>query len=77
MSNLFTLNWGDFGKGIVTAFVASLVTSLMQIIDGGVFPTNDQLIVCLKVAGIAGVAYLLKNLLTNDEGKFLKANVNS
>jgi len=74
MSNIFTLNWADLGKSILLTFLTSLVTAVYQIIQLGDFPTWEQLLVNIKVAGLAALAYLIKNLLTNDSGEFMKPN---
>lgn len=74
MSNIFTLNWADLGKGIVTAILAAFLTSVYAIFQAGALPTLADLKVAGLAGAVAGGAYLVKNLLTNNEGSFLKAN---
>ena len=63
------LNLRDLLNGLVVAFLTASLTGLITILDSGVLPTLEQ----LKSAGLAGLvaslAYLLKNLVTNSEGK--------
>jgi hypothetical protein len=75
MSNFFTLNWGDLGKGVLMTILMSIGTALLTILEAGDLPTVSQLIAISKIAGIAGLTYLIKNALTNNEGKFLKPDV--
>ncbi len=72
MSNFLNLNWNDFGKGLVVAVLTVVVGMIGDIIATGGFPTGPQ----WKAIGLAGlsaaIAYILKNLLTNSEGKLLR-----
>lgn len=74
MSNIFTLNWADLGKGVVMAILGAFLTSLYAIFQAGALPTAAD----LKVAGLAalvtGGSYLIKQLLTNNEGSLLAPN---
>lgn len=74
MSNIFTLNWADLGKGVVMAILGAFLTSIYAIFQAGALPTLADLHVAGIAAAITGGSYLLKNLLTNNEGSFLKAN---
>lgn len=69
MSDLFTLNWKDFLKGLVIAILTPAVLIIQQSIDLQVWTFNWKQISMAAIAG--AVAYLLKNMLTNSEGKFL------
>lgn len=68
-SSFGKLNLRDLLNGLVVAFLTASLTGLITILDSGVLPTLEQ----LKAAGLAGLvaslAYLLKNLVTNSEGK--------
>lgn len=74
-SGIFTINWKDVIKSTIVAGTTILLATLLQIIEGGSFPTVPQLVAALKVAGLAAAAYLLKQLTTNNEGEFLKKDV--
>jgi len=68
MSNFLKINVADIIKGFIVAGFAAIGTALMPLLESGVLPTLAQ----LQSAGIigltAGIAYLLKNLLTNSDG---------
>ena len=71
-SNFLTLNWKDILKGFVVAIVAALLTGVYEAIQlGGLEFTwlfwKPVLITSLG----AGVAYLIKNVFTNNEDKIL------
>ena len=65
------LNWLDLGKGFVVANFSALITSVYQIIQAGtpiIFAwAFFQPIVYVSVG--AGLAYLIKNVFTNSDGK--------
>jgi hypothetical protein len=73
-STIFTLNWKDLGKGAITAVITAFLTTISVGIYAGRFPSVEE----LKAAGLtslaAGCAYIVKNLLTNNQGEFLKAD---
>lgn len=71
MSNLFSLNWGDVGKGMLMAFLTTVLGALYTVIQSGTFPTLEQL-GTMGMAGLAaGIAYLMKNFVTNSQNKLL------
>lgn len=72
MSNLFKLNLNDLGKGVVVAVliaVLQLVLSLLQ--NKGLELKVEDLKSIVDVALKGGMAYLLKNLLTDSSGNVL------
>jgi len=68
-SSFGKLNLRDLVNGLVVAFLTASLTGLITILDSGVLPDLSQ----LKAAGLSGLvaalAYLLKNLVTNSNGK--------
>lgn len=70
---LGTLNKNDWKKGVITALLVGAASAVLPAISAGTLFT----MVVLKAAGggaIAGlVGYILKNLGTNSEDKFLTA----
>ena len=70
-SNFFTLNWSDFGKGIVVAVMTSVLTYVYQAVETGDF-TQIEWKVVGTTAALSAVGYLFKNLVTNSEGEVLK-----
>lgn len=75
MSSFLTLNYKDFGKGIIVAIIASVLAWLYQSVSAPGFHLSDFLTIdwseLLKVAVEAGIAYLSKNLVTDSSGKVL------
>jgi hypothetical protein len=71
-SSIFSLNWGDFGKGLIVAFLTAFLATIGQAVELGQLPTLPMLKVAAIAGATAGIAYIIKNLLSNDEGKFLK-----
>lgn len=81
---MFKLSLGDWGRGIIVAILAPAfiaVTSVLGAIInapgfdawsvdyGALFHSLTNTLIVSSYG--AGVGYILKNLLTNDEGKFL------
>lgn len=71
-SSFLNLNLNDLLKGVLVAVLTVLVGSLLPLLESGSLPTLAEFGGIAKAAGIAGVAYLLKNLLTGVTGTFLK-----
>jgi len=76
MSKLGTLNWNDLKRGLITAVLAGFTLPLLAAIQTpgfDVFSANWSAIFTLAVNGASAgfVAYLVKNLGTSSEGKFL------
>ena len=61
-SNLFTLNWNDFGKGLLMAILTPVLVLVQQSIDAGGLVFNWKALGIAAVAG--GVGYLVKNFFT-------------
>ena len=69
-SHLFSLNLRDLGKGIITAVFAGVVGYLYQALNTAGFSVdtlNWSLI--LQVAISSGLGYVLKNALSDKDGK--------
>lgn len=69
-STFFKLNLKDFGKGLLVAVLSAVITYLYQAVQNGSLATIDPSVL-LQVAVGALLAYLLKNLVTNSDGKVL------
>lgn len=71
-SPLFTLQWKDAFKGIITAALTSVITAVIEIIGKGGLPTPSD----WKTIGVTGLAaalgYIMKNYFTNSNDKFAK-----
>lgn len=71
MSQLFKLNSSDFTRGLIVAVLAAVVAAFGEALK---MPNFDFLAydwsTLVTVALTAGLAYLSKNFLTSDNGKF-------
>ena len=69
------INIHDLLKGGVVALFMAFLTSLLQVFESGHLPDSSQLLAAL-IAGItAFLAYIGKNLITNNQDELLKKNV--
>jgi Flp pilus assembly pilin Flp len=69
MSVFGTINWLDFGKGVLIAFGTVVLLGLYQILNEGRLPTTAEL-GTLALAGLAAaLSYVLKNFFTNSKNK--------
>ena len=66
MTNLFSLGWNDAVKGLVMAVLAGVVTFIYGSLGTGI-DWNEV----LQVAISSGLAYIIKNYLTDSEGRIL------
>ena len=71
-SKLFSVNWKDGIRGLFLSIMTSAGIALQHVLDSGLVPDKAS----LKTAGIAGVAaglaYVIKNFLTNSNDEMLK-----
>jgi len=71
-SNFLTLNWKDFSRGLLIAFLTAVLTGVINILDTGAVFTWVTLKPVL-IAGIsAALSYLLKCLATNSQDQMFK-----
>jgi hypothetical protein len=69
MSTFFNLNIQDLAKGLIVTVLTSVLTIAYNTVNAGSL-TFDWKAIGLT-ALTSGLAYLMKNLLTNSEGQFL------
>jgi len=69
-STLFTLNTKDFIKGLVVAVLSAVVTILYNTIQTGTLDFDWKQIGVMALT--SALAYIMKNLLSNSNGLFLK-----
>jgi hypothetical protein len=75
MSNIFSINLKDFGKALVVVVASAALQFLFELVQAKGFAISaDDWIQLLNVAVIAGLGYLVKNVLTNNQGEFLKGD---
>ena len=61
-SNFLSLNWNDFGKGLLMAVLTPVLVLVQQSVDAGSLVFNWKSLAIAAVAG--GVGYLIKNFFT-------------
>lgn len=71
-SRLGKINIRDLIKGVIVAGFMGGLASIYDILQSGVLPTKEQLLKAGLLALGAAIAYLLKNVFTNQEDKFMK-----
>lgn len=72
MSNFLSLNLKDFFKGFLMAILVPALLIVQQSLESGVLTFNWKQIAIASISG--AIAYLIKNVLTNSDGNFLKRN---
>lgn len=70
-SEIYKLNVKDLIKGFIVAVLSIVVTGLITSLNSGLMPSIQELKVLLVTGLGSGLAYLLKNFLTDSEDKFL------
>lgn len=76
-SELFKLDWGDLLKGFIVAFLTAFITAVYQAIEAGTFELTWLFFKPITLVGLGGgLAYILKNWLTNSNDKFIKKEEN-
>ena len=71
-SKFLTLDWKDFSRGLLIAFLTAVLTGVINILDTGAVFTWGTIKPVL-IAGIsAALSYLLKCLATNSQDQLLK-----
>lgn len=76
-SKFLNINLHDLAKGAILAALTVLINSLLQFLDAGHLPDLEQLKKSLLAALITGLAYLLKNMLTDENARFLPLKTQS
>lgn len=72
-SEFLNLNWKDLVKGFIVAMIGALLTTVVALLEAGTIEFTWafwQPVVYTSVG--AGIAYLLKNWLTNSKDEFIK-----
>ena len=71
-SKFLTLDWKDFSRGLLIAFLTAVITGIIELLDSGAIFTWLTLKPVL-IAGVSGaLAYLLKCLMTNSQDQMFK-----
>lgn len=67
MSSFGTLNWKDFGKGLLIAVLTAIFTIIYTTVQAGSLTFDWKAI--LTAAITAALAYISKNLFTNSQNQ--------
>jgi len=68
----------DLVKGFITAILLAILTGLYSSINEGTFPPSVEGWKAMGVTALGGgIAYLLKNWLTNSDDQFLKKEISN
>ena len=69
MSKFFNINIQDLTKGLILTVLSSTLTIIYQTVSAGSLTFNWKEIGLIALT--SGIAYLMKNLLTNSNGEFM------
>lgn len=67
MSALFRLNWKDLLRGLIVTSLAAGLSMLLEALRVGVIDWRNVAVAALSAA----IGYIIKNLLTDDQNKFV------
>ncbi|MFA9221022.1 MAG: hypothetical protein ACEQSL_07535 [Sediminibacterium sp.] len=71
-AKLFALKASDFVKGFIMAVLTTILPLIYTTLSQGSIPSDKASWMQFAAFGLAsGVAYIMKNFLTNSEDKFL------
>lgn len=70
-SKFLSLNWHDVKKSIHVVLTTSVIPAILVVLDGGRFPTLGEWRTFALLLASSWCGYLLKNIFTNSEDKFL------
>lgn len=66
------VNWRDGLHGFVVAFLTAFLTGLLESLQTGHLPSVASAKVHLSMGLVAGLSYIIKQLLQNESGVLLK-----
>ena len=70
-SNFFSLNLFDILKGLVVSVIATVLTAILNLLQTGADLFSLDWKSILTIAITSGIAYIVKNLLTNNKDEIL------
>lgn len=72
-SNFLNLNWKDLVKGFIVAVITAIITAVYEAIQAGTIQFTWPFFEPVLITALgAGLAYLIKNWLTNSNDQFVK-----
>ena len=71
-SKFLSLDWKDFSRGLLIAFLTAVLTGVINILDTGAVFTWVTIKPVLIAGASAALSYLLKCLATNSQDQMFK-----
>ena len=71
-SKFFTLDWKDFSRGLLIAFMTAVISGVIEMLDTGAIFTWLTMKPVLIAGVSAALSYLLKCLMTNSQDQMFK-----
>ena len=71
-SKFLTIDWKDFSRGLLIAFLTAVLTGVINMLDAGAVFTWVTIKPVLIAGVSAALSYLLKCLATNSQDQLLK-----
>ena len=68
-TKLWKVQYGDWLRGLLVAVLTTPITIILESVNKGSLVINWKTVLAAAVAG--GLGYILKNLLTGEQGKLL------
>jgi len=72
LSGLFSLNLRDAIHGFLIAFLTSVLSAVVALLNTGAMPGIVDLKNYAMIGLTAGISYVTKNLFSNSDGELLK-----
>jgi hypothetical protein len=72
-SNFLTLNWVDFGKGLLVSVISAVLGVVTTSLQAGSLTFDWKVIGTVALS--AGLAYITKNFFSNSSGQVLTKEV--
>lgn len=71
-NGIFKLSLGDVGRGVIVAIAASVAVYLLAVLNAPGFDFSTiNFAEIARIALSSGIGYLVKNLLTDNQGNIL------
>jgi hypothetical protein len=71
-SKFLTLDWKDFSRGLLIAFLTAVISGIIEMLDIGAIFTWVTIKPVLIAGVSAALSYLLKCLMTNSQDQMFK-----
>jgi hypothetical protein len=72
LSKFGAINIRDAVNGFLITFLTASLNGIVQTLDAGQLPTIEQIKADAMIGFTAGLSYLIKNFLQNQNGELLK-----